>query len=107
MWRHVHDARVGGVVAVHHVVLAVHVSSPVSSLVEHVVSLVRTLVVAAVVHISILLVIAHHLVVEVTAAILLETWPVSHMVVEAATPLLARSLVELERRLEQQGEKID
>lgn len=88
MWRHVHDPRVGGVMTIHHVVLAIHVSGPISSLVEHVVSLIGTLIVAAIVHVPILLMLAHHLIVEVTASILLETWPVSHMIVEAATSLL-------------------
>ena len=88
MGRCVHDPRVCGVMTIHHVVLAIHVSGPISSLVEHVVPLVGTLIVAAVVHVPILLVIAHHLIIEVTATILLETWPVSHMVVQAATSLL-------------------
>lgn len=93
--------------AIHHVVLAIHVSRPITSLVEHIVPLVGTLIVAAIVHVPILLMVAHHLVVEVTATILLETWPVPHMIVEAATSLLTRSLVELECRLQQKSEKID
>ena len=108
--RHVHDARIGGVMTIHHMVLSIHVSRAFSvcSLVEHVVSLVGTLIVAAIVHIPILLK-TTLLIVEVAATILLETWPVSKMivVVDAATSLLARSLIELEGRLEQKSQKID
>ena len=68
-----HDPRIGRVMTIHHVVLAIHVSVPISfSLVENVVSLIRTLIVAAIVHVPILLMIlAHHLIFEVTTASIL------------------------------------